>query len=222
MLEKYIALYLKILEPLVNKTSKFLNNHLFSKSTRLQNLAINYFAITSKITHFFLFDFLGNFIYLVFFIYAFLKNGNNFAMIYYATLTKGVSSFFINCLNYLDWSFFFLLGFLGILFELVFINTVLVSIPEIKQRILLNYGENFLRDRGYNSRLNSLVRSGEKAFMLSVSIGSAFLGAAAGQIHETSSYERNYQKYLETKQLNPTVDIKPPERGSLLKLPFLR
>jgi hypothetical protein len=206
----YKKFHLKILEKLVDKTIPFLNNHLFSKSNGFQNGAVKFFALTSKITHFFLFDSLGIAVYLVFFVYVFLANGENFALIYYATLTKGWASFFTNFFHYLDWSFFFLVGFLGILFELVFINTVLVSISEIKNKIGIDYGDNFLRDRGYNSRLSSLARTSERGFTLGVSLGAAFLGAAAGQIHETSSYERSYDKYLEVKQANPTADIKPP------------
>lgn len=218
----YQKFYLKSLEPLVDRTSKFLNTHVFSKSTRSKILAVHFFAFTSKITHFFLFHFLGKFVYLLFFVYVFLSNGTNFTLIYYATLTKGWTFFLPHCFHFLDWSFFCLVVFLGILFELVFLNTVLVSIPEIKTKILVEYGENFLRERGYNSRLSSLARTGEKGFTFALSVSAAFIGAAGGQIHETSTYERNYNNYLEAKGQNPTVDVKPPERGSFLKSPFLR
>jgi hypothetical protein len=222
MLKKYTTFYLQCLEPLIDKTSDFLNRSIFSKHSGLQNLAVKYFAFTSKITHFFLFDFFGKFLYLVFFVYVFLVNGNNFACIYYHTLTTGWTWFFHNCFQHLNWSFFFLVGFLTVLFELVFINTVLVSIPDIKQKICKDYGDTFLRERGYNSRFSSLARTGEKGFGLAISVGAAFLGAAAGQIHETSSYERNYEKYLDARQKNPTADIKPPDRGSFLKFPLFR
>ncbi len=222
MLKKYTMFYLKCLEPLVDKTSNFLDRFFFSKNSGLINPAVKYFAWTSKFTHFFLFHFFGKVLYLVFFVAVFWMNGNNFSYIYYKTLGTGWTWFFYSCLEYLDWSFYVLVGFLGFLFELVFINTVLVSIPEIKQKICKDYGETFLSERGYNSRMSSLARTGEKGFGLALSVGAAFLGAAAGQIHETSSYERNYGKYLDVKLENPSADIKPPERGSLLKVPFWR
>lgn len=222
ILKSYNKFYIKNAEFFVNKTSKFLDSHLFSKSNSSQKLAVNFFTLTSKFTHFFLFDFFGKLLYLLFFVYVFLTNGTNFVLIYYTTLATDWTNFFSNCFHFLNWSFFFLLSFLSILFEIVFINTVLISIPEIKKKILHDFGENFLRERGYNSRMNSLARTGEKGFFLAVSVGAAFIGAAAGQIHETSSYERNYEKYLNALKENPTGSIKPPERGSFLKLPFLR
>lgn len=222
MIKTYKNYYLKLLELLVDKTSDFLDKIFFSKFPKTVNLAVNFFGFTSKLTYFFLFHYLGNLVYLIFFIYVFLKNGNNFAYIYYATLHKGFPSFLVNCYEYLDWSFFSLIIFLSVLFEVVFLNTVLVSIPKIKERILIIYGENYLRDYGYNSRIDSLARTAEKTYVLALSLGGALIGASAGEIYDTSSYQSHYQAYLDAQTTNPGVTLKPPERSSLLRFPFFK
>lgn len=186
------------------------------------NLAVYFVGFKSRLTYFFLFHSLGKIFYLIFFVYVFIDNGNNFTYIYYSTLHKGLTSFLVNCYNYLNWSFFSLIIFLSVLFEITFLNTVLVSIPKIKERILIVYGENFLRNYGYNSRISSLARVGEKTYVLGLSLGGAFLGASIGQIYEINTYQSNYQAYLNAQANNPNIILKPPERSSLLKFPFLK
>ncbi len=214
--------YLKLLEITVDKTSNFLDRFFFSKFPKTINLAVHFVGFTSRLTYFFLFHFLGKIAYLIFFLYVFIDNGNNFTYIYYATLHKGFGSFLMNCYEYLNWSFFYLLIFLSLLFEIVFLNTVLVSIPKIEERILIVYGREYLRDYGYNSRMSSLVRSGEKTYVLAVSLGGAFLGASVGQIYETSSYQSNYQAYLDAQTKNPNLALKPTQRSAFLKFPFFK
>lgn len=221
-MKTYTKYYVKLMEPIVDKTSNFLDKFVFSKFPKTINLAVTFFGFTSKLTYFFLFHYLGNLIYLLFFIYVFIDNGNNFAYIYYATLHKGLPSFLVNCYKYLNWSFFFLLLFLSVLFEVVFLNTIFVSIPKIKEKILVIYGENYLCDYGYNSRISSLARTGEKTYIFALSLSGAFLGASAGQLYETSSYQSNYQAYLDAQTKNTGVTLKPPERSSLLRFPFFK
>lgn len=221
-MKTYTKYYVKLMEPIVDKTSDFLDNFFFSKFPKTINLAVNVFGFTSKLTSFFLFHYLGNLIYLVFVIYVFIDNGNNFTYIYYATLHKGLPSFLVNCYEYLNWSFFSLIIFLSVLFEVAFLNTILVSIPKIKERILVVYGENYLRNYGYNSRISSLARTGEKTYVFALSLSAAFLGASAGQIYESSSYQSNYQAYLDAQTKNIGVILKPPERSSLLRFPFFK
>jgi hypothetical protein len=211
--KKFQEFNMKNTEYFIDKTSDFLNHRFFSHSEIYRNRAVKFVAVTSQITHFFLFNPFGSLLYTAFVAYVFFTNGKNFNLIYYATQAQGWSSFLSNCFHYLDWSFFFLLSFLSILFELVFLNTVLVSIPEIKKKILEIYGDNFLRERGYNSRFGSMVRLSERTFVLAVAASAAFLGSAAGQLYESETYRQSYQKYLEVKIANPSIDCQPPERG---------
>ena len=144
----------------------------------------------------------------------------NFTLIYYATQNLGFSSFFGNCLSSLDWSFFFLLAFVGFLFEVAFLNTIFLSIPVIKNKIQLASGSEFIKNRGYNSRFNPLLRIGNTSMILAWSRSSAFLGASVGQIVEVNHYTTNSKEYVSAQIENPNLNLKPPERASLLNFPF--
>lgn len=210
------------MEKLVDRTSNFLDFYIFSKYPHLINAAAKYFFFTSKITHFFLFRKLGIILYWVFYVYVFLSNGNNFTYVYYATLHKGWLTFGSNLIEYLDWNFFLLLGFVGLLSELAFNNTVLVSIPAVNNKIKSLYGNDFPSRVGYNSRFNTIARTGEKVITMAIGLSAAALGATYGQIHETNAYERNYATYVNTQVANPNINIQAPVRGSLLKFPFIK
>lgn len=94
------------------------------------------------------------------------------------------------------------MGFLALLLELSFVNTVLVFIPEIKHKIEMSYGKEFIRYRGQNSQLSSLAYISERLFIIAVGIDAAFCGAAARQMYDTLSYERNSKYYVNTLENN--------------------
>lgn len=214
--------YLCLMEHLVDHSSLFLRKYIISRSENMLEIIGKSFYYTSKFTYFFFFDNFGKCLYFLCHIIVFIHNGQNFTYVYYATLHNGWNTFFTNLVTYLNWDFFLLLGFLGVLSELSFNNTVLISIPEVKQKIIQLYGDEFPKQVGYNSRFTTLTRNGERLFVFGVSVGAAFVGAAAGQIHESDVYRENYKDYLSFQSKSPNITISPPQRSSLLKFPFLK
>ena len=146
----YEKFLIRVIEPLINKIGGILEVKFFSKSKTLTTLATKYFFYTSKITNFFLFNSIAVTLYWLYACYVLFTNGNNYAKVLYATEMAGWTSFFLNCYLYFDWNFLFLIGFTWLLFDLAFNNTVLVYVPSVNSNIKATYGEDFLRDHGYN------------------------------------------------------------------------
>ena len=214
MIVKY---YVKYLEFFVDRISRVLRVSLFQKSPRAVEIATTYFYITSRITYFFLFTRIAYYGFWAVFSYVFYTNGDNFNRIYYTALHEGWSTFFFNFFHFLDWNFWIFIGFLSLLVELAFNNTVLISVPEVETEIKKRYGEDFPKSVGYNSRATTLLRSVEKLSTPLLGIAIAFTGSTVGQVVESNNHAGNYREYLNTQKECPDVKFEAPSRPSWFK-----
>lgn len=146
----YEKFLIRFLEPVIKKIGSNLDVKVFSKSKTLTTLATKYFFYTSKITNFFLFNSLAIILYWVYAGYVVFTNGNNFLKVLHSTQLTGWTCFLKNCYLCFDSNFLFLVIFTMLLFDLALNNTILVSVASVNSNIRSTYGEDFIRDRGYN------------------------------------------------------------------------
>ena len=134
---------------LLLKTGIFLEKKIFFKNEKLRKIAAFFFSITSKITSFFYFSKIGEFIL------GFLYSLATFQCIYYFKILFvlidefGFFRGFHYSTNFLPLSIIVVLVFHIILTDLAFLNTLLVSIPSVNKTIKEQFGDDFIKLRFY-------------------------------------------------------------------------
>ncbi len=149
---------------MIRNTFKKIENFLV-KQKKLLNLMVIFFDRSSKITHFFLFDLRVYFTVLsLAFMIFFLETEN--LLIFSGYLREiGVNKLTLKYafINILPFDVKLCLFFIYLLVSLVSINMVLISFSPVRNEMILKYGPDIIKLRGYNSPVSSLVRTGTLA-----------------------------------------------------------
>lgn len=109
--------------------------------------------------------------------------------------------------------FIFLVVFVIFLMDLTLINTFLVLCPSVSYRIKILYGENFLKQRFYNSSLVSVKAASLMSKSVAVGVLGGIVGRTMTNIFGEYMYSLNYNKLIEAKLNNPGLDVSPPKKS---------
>lgn len=114
-----------------------------------------------------------------------------------------------------------LVVFVIFLMDLTLMKSFLGCCPSVSSRILLLYGENFLKQQHYNHALSSAKAASQMSKHLAIGIASGILGGTVTNVYGEYVYSVNYEKYLESIIKNPDLKIESPKKG-LFHLKFGR
>lgn len=193
----------KILSFLSIKLNTFLE-----KRPMILRMACVYFDITSRITHFLLFNFI---IYITLYLTVAFMISVHFLEIqcflhklHFSEL-KSFYSAYQECLSLeLKCTLFFLFS----LIEVALINTVLASTPIISEYMKNKYHENILKDRGYNSFGNTLKKIGVIVSGVVVAYGAGIVGDVEKFKIGATEYSKSYKEYV---LASGGQNIQPPQ-----------
>jgi hypothetical protein len=149
-----------------------------------------YFDITSRITHFFLFNTVV-FVFLYFF-YAYIVSVHFLELYSYfkqIDITNWKSFFAYN--EYLGVQIKSAIFFFFLLFDIIITNTILVSTEVVTQYMKKKYHENILKDRGYNTRSKTLQN-------FALIAGAAVTGFASSLIADVAKFQIGAQEYTKS------------------------
>jgi hypothetical protein len=136
--------------PLIIFTASFLKRTFVDPYPFLGGWGAWFFLVTTIGTRFYLFTGVGVYGFLLLTSCVMVLNVENFSMIVYSTFHPSLSatlSSVLLCLDPLFWGFFF---FQLIMLDLVLVNTILLSIPQVEKSLVGMCGEEFLADRGFH------------------------------------------------------------------------
>jgi hypothetical protein len=141
---------------LMDKTAPYLDKHIFSKYPRLKVFAAYVFGVGSNITYFFMHTIYGHHLLGgLFFVGLVLSTESLLTFFTDFKLTWGEGG--LACLREkaakVDKSLGWLFIVLGALLQLAVLNMYLVSIPSVRGEIDRLFGEDFVRQQGYNTRV---------------------------------------------------------------------
>lgn len=179
-------------------------NTVLKKKKKLTSFLVGLFDIGSRITHLFLFNYLGYVIFLLLLFFIPVYYSEQFINFLIAMI-KHPSNFSV-CFANLPLLLKILLSFQFFILELVFLCTFLASIPLIQEQMIEKYQDPFiLKKRGYNSVFSSLRR----AASIGVPMTAAVIVAGDAYQHTTSvdAVLKINQTILEAYKENPNPEI---------------
>jgi hypothetical protein len=141
---------------LMDKTAPYLDKYIFSKCPRLKVFAAYVFGVGSNKTYFFMHSIYGHHLLGgLFFVGLVLSTESLLTFFSDFKLTWGEGGF--ACLREkgakVDKSLGWLFIVLGALLQLAVLNMYLVTIPSLRGEIDRLFGEDFVRQQGYNTRV---------------------------------------------------------------------
>jgi hypothetical protein len=139
----------------VHQLDTFLKKH-----PKLGRVACLYFDITSRITWFFL---INNYVFIPLYVFTIFIISVHFSELH--LFIKSLSQIKVHYIpilfnEILSLQLKLMLGFIFFIIDLSIINTLLASTNFVKQYMKNQYGENILKQRGYNTIVNTLKKSG--------------------------------------------------------------
>lgn len=105
--------------------------------------------------------------------------------------------------------------FLSLLLFSIFLfsQTFLITCPSISKRIKLDYGDSFLKKKGYNSALTSSKLAAQFSKTITAGALGGLLFGTLVNVYGEAQYSANYDRYLNAQVANPGIQLNPPERG---------
>lgn len=198
---------------LMTKIAPAFDAQWFVNHEKNQIRAARFFFISSSITSFFLFSKIGKIIISLFAAITFYFSSNYFRQLVAVFADFGIyygTKFMV--LN-VPLILIFLIVFVIFLVDITLINTFLVLCPSVSNRVKILYGENFLKQRFYNSSLASAKAASQMSKAVAAGVVGGIVGGTITNIFGEYMYSQNYNKYIETKFKNPGLDISPPKKG---------
>jgi len=198
-----------------------LDDYLFKNYQILRKIGAYFFFIFSQITYFFLINSVGRFLVYSLLSLMVVTNFGNYVTIFYEIHEAGSFSLSVliesckNNLNGVFYAFFYMYFFL---LEITVTNTLLVHCPSVVETIKQQFGNDILVERGYNSPLRSLFKIQEVSKIAAVILTGTTIGVTFFVMYDSHLYCQNYEKYIQAKIANPTLDIKAPAKGSNFSL----
>ncbi len=149
---------------------------------KLQIKCSYFFAITSKITAFFLFSKIGNVTLSFFIAVCFYLSANYFRLLVAIFADESLFVGLKLAAQNLPYSLICLFLFNLLLVELCWINTFFILCPSINAKIKLMYGEHFIKKRFYNSTYLSAKAAINLSKSVAIGVGIGVAGGFASNI----------------------------------------
>ena len=183
-------------------------NTFLEKRPLIIRMACIYFDITSRITHFLLFNFI---IYITIYItgvYMITAHFMEIQCFLHKLHLSELKSFYLAYQECLSFQLKCTLFFLFSLIEIALINTVLASTPIISEYMKNKYHENILKDRGYNSFGNTLKKVGVIVSGVVVAYGVTVAADVEKFKIGATEYSKSYKEYV---LASSGQNIQPPQ-----------